>query len=44
VTSKGLEFDFRLKEGITPTRNAIDLLRYLGFPKTIVERAAQQVS
>jgi len=43
VTGKGLEFDFRLKEGITPTRNAIDLLRYLGFPKTIVERAAQQV-
>ena len=43
VTGKGLEFDFRLKEGITPTRNAIDLLRYLGFPNTIVERAAQQV-
>jgi hypothetical protein len=44
VTGKGLEFDFRLKTGITPTRNAIDLLRYLGFPQTIVERAAQQVS
>ena len=43
VTGKGLEFDFRLKMGITPTRNAIDLLRYLGFPQTIVERAAQQV-
>jgi hypothetical protein len=43
VTDKGLEFDFRLKMGISPTRNAIDLLRYLGFPQTIVERAAQQV-
>ena len=43
VTSQGLEFDFRLKEGITPTRNAIDLLRYLGFPQTIVEQAGKQV-
>jgi hypothetical protein len=43
VTDKGLEFDFRLREGITPARNAIDLLRYLGFPETIVERAVKQV-
>ncbi len=44
VTDRGLEFDFRLREGITPVRNAIDLLRYLGFPATIVERAMRQVS
>ncbi len=43
VTGKGLEFDFRLREGITPTRNAIDLLRYLGFPVTIVEQAMKHV-
>jgi hypothetical protein len=43
VTGKGLEFDFRLNEGITPTRNAIDLLRYLGFPETVVEQAGRQV-
>jgi len=43
VTGKGLEFDFRLREGITPTRNAIDLLRYLGFPEEVVDRAARQV-
>jgi DNA mismatch repair ATPase MutS len=43
VTKRGLEFDFRLREGITPTRNAIDLLRYLGFPETVVDRAMKQV-
>jgi hypothetical protein len=43
VTGEGLEFDFRLREGITPTRNALDLLRYLGFPEIVVERAARQV-
>ena len=43
VTKEGLEFDFRLREGITPTRNAIDLLKYLGFPETVVEQASRQV-
>jgi hypothetical protein len=43
VTHEGLEFDFQLREGITPTRNAIDLLKYLGFPETVVERAMKQV-
>lgn len=44
VTHRGLEFDFKLREGITPARNAIDLLRYLGFPETVVERALKEVS
>jgi hypothetical protein len=43
VTERGLEFDFRLKEGITPVRNAIDLLQYMGFPESIVKAARREV-
>ena len=35
----GLTFDYQLKPGIATTRNAIDLLEYLGYPDDIIERA-----
>ena len=35
----GLSFDHRLKPGTTTTRNAIDLLEYLGYPDDIIKRA-----
>ncbi len=35
----GLHFDFKLKDGIASTRNAIKLLSYLGYPRNIVEQA-----
>lgn len=39
VGREGLHFDFKLKEGIASTRNAIKLLAYLGYPRDIVEQA-----
>jgi hypothetical protein len=35
----GLTFDYQLKPGMATTRNAIDLLEYLGYPDDIIERA-----
>ncbi|HHX88058.1 MAG TPA: hypothetical protein GX693_07790, partial [Firmicutes bacterium] len=39
VGRDGLKFDFKLKEGIASTRNAIKLLEYLQYPGEIVQQA-----
>lgn len=40
VDSKnGLDFDYKLKVGVSNTRNAIKLLEYIGYPKKITEKA-----
>lgn len=40
VTEKeGLTFDYTIKKGVSNTRNAIKLLRYMGYPNEIVEGA-----
>ncbi|MDT8715514.1 MutS family DNA mismatch repair protein [Clostridium sp. 19966] len=36
---EGLKFDYKIRAGVSPTRNAIKLLDYLGYPKEIVEAA-----
>jgi hypothetical protein len=36
IDQKGIEFDYRLKEGIVEHGNAITLLGFLGFPKEII--------
>jgi len=36
---KGLSFDYKLKPGISQTRNAIRLLEYIGYPKEITKKA-----
>jgi DNA mismatch repair ATPase MutS len=36
---KGLVFDYKLKEGISKTKNAIRLLEYIGYPKEITNKA-----
>lgn len=36
---KGLSFDYKLKPGVTQTRNAIRLLEYIGYPKEVTEKA-----
>lgn len=38
-SSKGLNFDYKLKKGISQTRNAIKLLEYMHFPNEIVENS-----
>ena len=37
--SDGLSFDYKLKEGVLKTRNAIKLLKYIGYPDQIVNGA-----
>ncbi|MCJ7688731.1 MAG: DNA mismatch repair protein MutS, partial [Clostridiaceae bacterium] len=37
--SKGLSFDYKIKEGVSQTRNAIKLLEYMSYPKEIVAKA-----
>lgn len=40
VDSKtGLSFDYKLKKGISQNKNAIKLLEYMNYPKTITEKA-----
>jgi len=42
-SQNGLKFDYKLKKGISKTRNAIKLLEYVGYPKEIVENAYKRV-
>jgi len=44
VDREGLEFNYHIQEGICTSSNAIKLLEYLGYPKTIIERAGQWTS
>ncbi len=37
VDENGLKFDYLLKPGIATSRNAMALLKYLGYPKEIIE-------
>lgn len=40
VDSKnGLSFDYKLKRGVSKTRNAIKLLDYMGYPKDIINKS-----
>ncbi|MGL4656473.1 MAG: MutS-related protein [Sarcina sp.] len=41
--SKGLSFDYKLKSGILTTRNAIKLLKYVGYPDEIVDGAYRTI-
>lgn len=39
MTNNGMIFDYKINTGISNTRNAIKLLRYMNFDNTIVENA-----
>jgi len=43
ITEDGVEFDYVLRPGPCTSRNAIELLRYAGFPESIVNAAAERV-
>ena len=38
-SKKGLSFDYKIKKGISQTRNAIKLLEYMCYPKEITDSA-----
>ena len=44
VSEEGLSFDYKLHSGSSKTRNAIALLEYAGYPKTIVENATKRIT
>lgn len=44
VTNDKLTFDYLIKKGISPTRNAIRLLKYLGYPKDIIENTEKRIA
>lgn len=39
VDKEGLKFDYKLKDGVSKTRNAIRLLEHIGYPKDIIENS-----
>ena len=43
VCAEGLDFDYKLHPGPSTTKNAIALLDFVGYPKSIVNRAANRV-
>ncbi|WP_428866585.1 MutS-related protein [Clostridium sediminicola] len=43
VSENELTFDYMLKEGVSPTRNAIRILKYLGYPKDITDRIDKRI-
>ncbi len=43
VSDKGLSFDYKLYKGIATTRNAITLLEYVGYPKSIIKKATNRI-
>jgi DNA mismatch repair ATPase MutS len=39
----GLSFDYKIKKGISKTRNAIKLLEYMGYPKEIIQNSYKSI-
>jgi DNA mismatch repair ATPase MutS len=44
ITEEGIAFNYKLLEGPSTTRNAIKLLRYVGYPDEITDAADTRVS
>ncbi|AGK99478.1 MutS-related protein [Clostridium pasteurianum] len=43
IDKAGMVFDYKLKEGVCRTRNAVKLLKFLNYPKEIVERTNRRI-
>jgi DNA mismatch repair ATPase MutS len=43
VGKEGLQFDYLIRKGVSPTRNAIKLLKYLGYPDNIIENTYKRI-
>lgn len=40
---EGLTFDYKIKEGVSPSTNAIKMLKFMGYPEVITENAFEKV-
>jgi DNA mismatch repair ATPase MutS len=43
MTESGLHFDYKLHKGSATSKNAIALLEYVGYPKSIVDGAKKLI-
>ncbi|MBL4935749.1 MutS family DNA mismatch repair protein [Clostridium sp. YIM B02515] len=43
VDDEGLKFDYLIRKGVSPTRNAIKLLKYLGYPEEVINNTNKRV-
>ncbi|MFT8314313.1 MAG: MutS family DNA mismatch repair protein [Clostridium sp.] len=43
IDKEGMIFDYKLKEGVCRTRNAVKLLKFLNYPEEIVERTNRRI-
>lgn len=43
ISNDGLSFDYKLHRGVSTTRNAIALLKHVGYPDIIVENAKNRI-
>lgn len=43
VTDTGLIFDYTIKDGISPTRNAVKVLKFLGYPNEIITKTEDRI-
>lgn len=42
VDTKGLSFDYKIKKGVSKTRNAIKLLEHIGYPREIIKKSFER--
>lgn len=43
INEEGLNFDYKIKEGVCKNRNAIKLLKYLEYPEEIIEKTNERL-
>lgn len=44
IGQEGLKFDFTIKEGVSKNRNAVKLMKYLGYPEEIVDKTTKRIA
>lgn len=44
IENNEFKFDYLIKKGVSPTRNAIRILKYLGYPDEIVDNAEKRIA
>jgi len=44
ISKDGLTFDFTIKKGVSPTRNAVRLLEYKGYPTEIISEIDKRIA
>ena len=44
INEKGLTFDYLMKKGVSPTRNAVRILKYIGYPEEIINDTEDMIA